>query len=218
MSRPSCSVGAVAADCRIVCPSNLAVGESITVPTYITNGLLIPGNAAQCQSISDVNDTSFTKSSKQAIIAGQYGFAAIDGNNATVCAFLGSGMTYILAKTVVKKTWQPVANGTSELTIQLEEPTHVSHIHLNFGERPARTFSLSAGPDAASLQPIVSNVAVNLSAPAGSFDPTVVDTRIGNTTDAYFTTVQAALFRLSVEGCYEPDGVGPTVAEVALLP
>lgn len=94
----------------------------------------------------------------------------------------------------------------------------MSHLHLNFGGRPARSVALSVGSDPSNLRSVVPQTEVLISAPAGSFDAAEVVVRTGNTTDVDFEPTEEVQFvQLSISGCFEPDGVGATVAEMAVF-
>lgn len=61
--------------------SSLSVGESLWVPTFVNNGLLLDGNLAQCQSIYNSTDVDFMADGDDDVVAGQYAIAAIDGKS-----------------------------------------------------------------------------------------------------------------------------------------
>lgn len=68
--------------------STLAPGESLTVPTSMTNGTLVDGNLAQCAKVIS-NDTSFANPNEY-IVPGEYALAAVDGANAVSRRFFFS--------------------------------------------------------------------------------------------------------------------------------
>lgn len=103
------------------------------------------------------------------------------------------------------------------MILQLSQSQTVNHVHLNFGERPPRSYSLSAGDNPEDLQTLLKETQIDISAPYGSFDAAEVAVRLGNTTDASFQETTARYFQLSITGCQEvTDGVGATVAEWSL--
>ena len=130
-------------------------------------------------------------------VPGQYALAAIDGSNAT--------------------TWQPLANTTANMTIDLGSPKHVKQLHFNWNANPAKTFTVSGGNGLDNMTLLASGT-VNISAP---FDPSTaeaVSIKVGNLTNVVLDkTTTARYITISITGSFLGDGRGGTLAEVAVL-
>jgi len=175
----------------------LKVGESLVIPTRSTNGTLVPGNLAQCKTIANETDTSFTTDTGKLIVPGQYALAAIDGSNAT--------------------TWQPFTNATANMTVDLGSAQLVNKFHFNWNSNPAKSYIVYGGNSTNYMTTLVSsNVAI--SAPYNPSNAAVVSIRVGNTTDVLLNRpVTAQYFTVSITGSYLGDGRGATLAEFATL-
>ncbi|KAF7971069.1 hypothetical protein HWV62_22127 [Athelia sp. TMB] len=177
----------------------LKVGESLVVPTRATSGTLVPGNLAQCKTIANSTDTSFTlsASANASVVPGQYALAAIDGSNAT--------------------TWQPASNATAYLTVDLGAPHAISRFHFNWNSNPATQFAVWAGASAGALKQVAGG-AVNVSAPYDAGNAEAVAVKVGNTTDVRVEgTVKARYVKVGITGSFLGDGRGGTLAEFAVI-
>lgn len=152
---------------------------------------------AQCKTVSNAGDTSFTIGTNQTIVPGQYALAAIDGSNAT--------------------TWQPLTNATANMTIDLGSSQSIKKIHFNWNANPAISFAVYGGNSSNSMITLVSG-SVNITAPYNASNANTVGIKLGNVTDiALNHTVKAQYLTLSITGSFLGDGRGGTLAEVAVL-
>jgi len=176
---------------------SLQVGESLVVPTRSTNGTLVPGNLAQCKTVINQSDTSFTIGTNVTTVPGQYALAAIDGSNAT--------------------TWQPLANTTANMTIDLGSPKPIKRLHFNWNANPATSYAISGGNSVDNMTALASGN-VDISAPHNASNAEAVSIKVGNLTDVTLNkTVVAQYLTISITGSYLSDGRGGTLAEVAVL-
>jgi len=175
----------------------LEVGESLVVPTRFTNGTLVPGNLAQCKTVVNDRSTSFTASSDVTTVPGQYALSAIDGSNAT--------------------TWQPLANTTASMTIDLGSPKAIKKLHFNWNANPARSYVILGG-NAIDRMTTVASGNVEISAPYNTPNAEAVSIKVGNLTDVSLNkTVTARYLTVAITGSYLGDGRGGTLAEVAVI-
>ncbi|GAA5985292.1 hypothetical protein JCM5350_005577 [Sporobolomyces pararoseus] len=174
----------------------LAPGESLTVPTSMTNGTLVEGNLAQCAKVFS-NDTSFANPNEY-IVPGEYALAAVDGANATF--------------------WQPKTPAPASLSVDLSKAQNISGMHINWGNSPPLTYTVLAGNSLENMTAIVSSATIDISAPYDAASANAVSIKIGNLTDVKLnSTVQARYVNLTIEGSRDGETSGGTVAEFAVL-
>ncbi|PWN46080.1 hypothetical protein IE81DRAFT_363505 [Ceraceosorus guamensis] len=187
----------------------LNVGEDLTVPTTRID-LFAPsyaGNLAQCGNAT----------SQAEVMPGGYAFAANDGSNATA--------------------WSPVARNGSQgeaasnvLLLDLgQSPRDIKSIHINWAKYPASQVSVStsANANAASDSTLlnstaVTNRSVTISAPYNETGFSIVDLRVGNTTDLQLVDtggppINARFVAISISNTSATPGVPPTIAEAVVL-
>ncbi|KAF9936710.1 alpha,alpha-trehalase ath1 [Modicella reniformis] len=173
----------------------LAVGQSLTVPTYRSdlNGTLVPGNKAQCApSVTSVAP----------ILPGQYALAAVDGSNATY--------------------WRPNIKTPASLYIDLGSTQTIKGFHFNFNHIPPTSYSIYAGTTNSTegLKQVAKVDHVKITAPYDPITANIVQVKPGNTSDVTLPkTVKARFVQVIVEGAQTDDGTGAgaTVAEIVVL-
>ncbi|GAA5981976.1 hypothetical protein JCM11641_006816 [Rhodosporidiobolus odoratus] len=185
---------------------SLAAGDSLVVPTRSTSGTLVGNNLAQCATVLS-NDTSFNiPAGEIVIVPGEYGLAAVDGANAT--------------------TWQPLTADPSSLVVDLGSEKRISAFHFNWGAAPPKSYavSLSNSSDfsAASSSTSSSIASGDITADAltvlSSEEANLVAVHVGNLTDhALPEPVVARYVELTIEGSWNDEGYGGTVAEFAVI-
>ncbi|GAA5883213.1 hypothetical protein JCM16303_007308 [Sporobolomyces ruberrimus] len=174
----------------------LAPGETLTIPTYATNGTLVEGNLAQCARVFS-NDTSF-QNPNEYIVPGEYSLAAVDGANATF--------------------WQPISPAPSTLSVDLSESQNISGMHINWGTSPPLTYTVLAGDSLENMTTLISSASIEISAPYDATTANAVSIKVGNLTDVSLnSTVQARYVNLTIEGSRDGETSGGTVAEFAVL-
>lgn len=184
---------------------SLLPGESLVVPTRRPdlNGTDIPGNAAQCARAVSAND----------FVPGQFPLAAVDGSNHT--------------------NWQPRSPEPAELLVDLGQTTQIRTLSLNWAKFPPLKWQVWAANFSVEMQAGVrrpqggkddewtllhSATEVKLSEPWDEKTALEVRRVIGNTTVVRLPDRHAARFvKLVVEGDRAGDGMGPTVAQFAVL-
>ena len=154
-------------------------------------------DVAQCKTVVNQTDTSFTIGTNVTTVPGQYALAAIDGSNATA--------------------WQPLRNTTASMTIDLGSLEPVKKLHFNWNANPAISFAVSGGSSMDKMTALASGN-VSISAPYNASNAEAVSIKVGNLTDiALNKTVTARYLTISITGSYLADGRGGTLAEVAVL-
>lgn len=177
--------------------SALKVGESLVIPTRSTDGTLVSGNLAQCKTIANEADTSFTSDTDKLIVPGQYALAAIDGSNAT--------------------TWQPLTDATANMTVDLGSAQRVAKFHFNWNTNPAQSYVVYGGNSTDGMTTLV-NGKVDISVPYNPSNAQAVVVRVGNLTDVQLDKpVTAKYLTVSITGSYADDGRGATLAEFAVI-
>jgi len=167
-----------------------------TFPRFLTLSNLHAVDFAQCKTVINQTDTSFTISA-DAIVPGQYAIAAIDGSNAT--------------------TWQPLTNTTSNITIDLGSPQRIRKLHFNWNANPAKSYAVSGGKSVDSMTALASGN-VEISVPYNSFNAEAVSIKVGNLTDVVLNnTAMIQFLTISISGSFSADGRGATLAEVAVI-
>ncbi|KAH8906678.1 glycoside hydrolase family 65 protein [Coniochaeta sp. PMI_546] len=167
----------------------LAVGESVVVPTRRPDISSAPNDLALCKQVT--SDDSWAP--------GNYPYAIVDGSNSTI--------------------WQPASPNASSSIIDLGLVRKISKVIIDWAAIPPAVFSLSGsltqGADFAELLP---SQAVKISAPYSVDDARLVRIRAGNTTEVLFSQPsQVRLLKLTIEGSHVTDGLGATVAEVHVI-
>ena len=174
-----------------------AVSIIHVVTTFPTSPNLRIVDLAQCKTVVNQSDTSFTIGTNVTTVPGQYALAAIDGSNAT--------------------TWQPLANTTANMTIDLGSPKTIKRLHFNWNANPATSYAVSGGNSVDNMTALASGN-VDISAPYNASNAEAVSIKVGNLTDVTLNkTVVAQYLTISITGSYLSDGRGGTLAEVAVL-
>lgn len=185
---------------------NINVDQTIHVPNRLYfDNITYPGNILQCKRVS----------SSDIYAPGQFPDAAIDGATATA--------------------WQPLANGTSSVLIDLRGGSYqqLSQLYFNWGSRPPRRATVYIGNETATcsgerqLSGKVIKFSLNNITPNNPYDAqeaaaAVVKPYIGNET---LVPVQGEVWsgdwaKLEIEGCWansDADKKGATVAEFVLV-
>ncbi|RDW79799.1 putative ATH1 acid trehalase [Coleophoma cylindrospora] len=182
----------------------LSINVPLTIPNrvYFQN-LTVPGNLLQCQPVSSTDSYA----------AGQFPVAAIDGATAT--------------------KWQPATNASASLLVNLTAiPAGVAidEIYIDWATRPPKSATVYLGNSSEitgtgafifgneaviSFPAIEPSIPYNATAAALSTDQ--VEPVVGNTTTLAIAGTWSGLYaRLVIEGCWETDGVGATVAEFVI--
>lgn len=102
--------------------------------------LSVEGNLAERRQITNLTEG----------VAGDVGNSAIDGNNYT--------------------HWQPANKDTAKLLIDLGTAKQINHGFIDWGNRPARNFSLSILPHSEILEGLFSNVTYIMETSSGTYD------------------------------------------------
>lgn len=157
----------------------------------------MPGNLAQCKTIANETDISFTIDTDDLIVPGQYALAAIDGSNST--------------------TWQPFTESTANMTVDLGSAQPIAKFHFNWNTNPAKSYVVYGGNSADRMTTLVSGN-VDISAPYDASNAVSVSIKVGNLTDVQLSQpVVAQYLTVSITGSYLGDGKGATLAEFAVL-
>lgn len=177
---------------------HVRVNETIVVNNrlYFRN-LTYPGNLIQCLPVSSASTFN----------TGQYPAAATDGSAATL--------------------WQPDTDATSSLTVNMSTVSFqpLGSLYLNWAGRPARNATIylgnSTGVDA-DQEIVISLLDIGIDVPYNASEAPIVEPYIGNSTtinllEAFGPVWTGDYARLEVQGSYEDDGSGATVAEFVLL-
>jgi hypothetical protein len=177
---------------------SLNVNETLSIPTYRTdlNGTLFPGNIAQCKPVM----------SEDAWMPGSFPVSLNDGDNTT--------------------QWQPLASGKAYATIDLGDVQNFSQAYFLWGPVTPKKMSLgiitndtssfsnlTSGPDG--IQWLFSDKPVIISQPWDNSTDLVFPIR-NDTTVALNDTFSSRFVQIAIEGSYDSNTTGATVAEISL--
>lgn len=169
----------------------VALGESLIIPTRRPdlNGTDLPGNLAQCK-------PAFSDSTW---VAGQFPLAAVDGSNHT--------------------TWQPSTPDPTAVTVDLQAPTKIKGVSINWARYPPDAWTLLVSDSEDGEWKVAgANNTVEISDPWRRDESLVVRRHIGNVTVQMLESeVEARWVRLVIEGTKGDKTVGATVAQFGLL-
>jgi hypothetical protein len=182
---------------------HVSLNHTLTIPNrlYFEN-LTYPGNLLQCASVS----------SGDKYAPGQFPTAAIDGATAT--------------------SWQPVDNETASLVVNMTGTPYqlLKSIYFSWGSRPPRNATVFLGNstvmvdglpvlDGSELMISVDGITLDRAYDVKTAEAAVVVPYVGNSTVVQLGNEAwtGDWARLVVEGCWEEDGLGATVAEFVLV-
>jgi trehalose/maltose hydrolase-like predicted phosphorylase len=167
----------------------LLPGQRLTIPTRRPdlNGTDIPGNLAECKPAV----------SSSIYLPGQFPIAAVDGSNST--------------------QWRPASPAPASLVVDLRESKTFNTVSMNWGQWPPIRWALEVSGDK-KVWTEVHEGGVVISDPWDEKTALEVRMKVGNTTVVELDEeVQGRWLRLTVEGDRSGEGVGATVAQLAVL-